>query len=77
MESLSFEEENIIKEIRNPFRLKKEQNYTEKETKKRARKETKAIEERILRDTKNVFEHKKEEENYHKAVKVSKFWSNN
>ena len=28
MESLSPEEENIIKDIRNPFRLKKEQHYT-------------------------------------------------
>ena len=28
MKVLSFEEENIIKDIRNLFRLKKEQNYT-------------------------------------------------
>ena len=28
MESLSLEEENIIKDIRNLFRRKKEQNYT-------------------------------------------------
>ena len=28
MEGLSLEEENIIKDIRNLFRLKKEQNYT-------------------------------------------------
>ena len=28
MEILSLEEENIIKDIGNPFRLKKEQNYT-------------------------------------------------
>ena len=28
METLSLEEENIIKDIRNLFRLKKEQNYT-------------------------------------------------
>ena len=28
MESLRFEEENIIKDIRNLFRVKKEQNYT-------------------------------------------------
>ena len=27
MDSLSLEEENIIKDIRNPFRLKKEINY--------------------------------------------------
>ena len=29
MEKLGLEEENIIKDIRNLFRLKKEQNYTE------------------------------------------------
>ena len=29
MESLSLEEENIIKNIKNIFRLKKELNYTE------------------------------------------------
>ena len=28
MESLSLKKENIIKDIRNLFRLKKEQNYT-------------------------------------------------
>ena len=28
METLSLEEEDIIKDIRNIFRLKKEQNYT-------------------------------------------------
>ena len=28
MESLSLEEENIIKDIKNLFRLRKEQNYT-------------------------------------------------
>ena len=30
MESLSVEEENIIKDIRNLFRVKKEQNYNGK-----------------------------------------------
>ena len=42
MESLSLEEENIIKDIRNIFRLEKE---------------TKAIKDRILVDIKNLFEH--------------------
>ena len=45
MESLSLEEENIIKDVRNPFRLEKE---------------IKTIKERILRDIKNLFEHKEE-----------------
>ena len=45
MESLSPEEESIIKDIRNLFRLEKE---------------TKAIKDRTLRDIKNVFEHEEE-----------------
>ena len=32
MESLSLEEENIIKDIRNLFTLKKEENYTATKT---------------------------------------------
>ena len=62
MESLSHEEENISKDVRNLFRLKKE---------------TKAIKDRILRDIKNLFEHEEEEKNYSKPVRVSNFWSNN
>ena len=61
MENPRPEEENIIKDIRNPFRLEKE---------------TKAIKDRILRDIKNLFE-QKEEENYYKTIRVSNFWSNN
>ena len=61
MESLSLEEENIIKDIENLFTLKKE---------------TKTIKDRILRYTKNLFEHKVEE-NYYKPVRVRNFWSNN
>ena len=45
MESLSLEKENVIKFIRNLFRLKKE---------------TKAIKNRTLRDIKNLFEHEEE-----------------
>ena len=79
MESLSLEEENIIKDIRNLFRLKKEQNYTAiKDIRNlfRQEKETKAIKDRILRDIKNLFEPEKEEENYYKPVRGSNFWSN-
>ena len=61
METLSFQEENIIKDIRNLFRLEKE---------------TKVIKDRIIRDIKKLFEHE-EEENYYKPVRVSNFWSNN
>ena len=80
MESLSLEEENIIKGIRNIFRLKKEQNYTAAKDIRnlfRQVKESKTIKERILRDIKNLFEHKKEQENYYKPVSVSNFWSKN
>ena len=74
MKNLRSEEENIIKDIRNLFRLKK-LNYTAiKDIRNlfRLKKETKAIKDRILRDIKNLFEHK-EEENYYKPVRVSNF----
>ena len=80
MESLSLEEENIIKNIRNLFRLKKELNYTTaiRDIRNifRLEKETKAIKDTIVRDIKNLFEYE-EEENYHKPVRVRNFWSNN
>ena len=53
IKSLSLEEGNIIKDIGNLFRLKKELNYTViKDTRNlfRLEKETKAIKDRILRD---------------------------
>ena len=58
MGSLSLEEENIIKDIRNLFGPEKE---------------TKVIKDQILRDIMNLFEHEEEEENYHKPVRVSNF----
>ena len=61
MESFSFEEENIIKDLRKFFRLEKK---------------TKAIKSRILSDIKNISEHE-EEDNYYKPVRVSNCWSNN
>ena len=79
IESLSLEEESIIKDIINLFKLKKEQNYTAiKDIGNlfRQEKETKAIKDRILRDIKNLSEHEEEYENY-KPVRVSNFWSNN
>ena len=62
MESLSLEEENIITDIKNLFRLEKE---------------IKANNDRILRNIKNLFEHEETEETYYKPVRVSNFWSNN
>ena len=78
MENQNPEEEKIIKDIRNLFRLKKELNYTAvKDIRNlfRLEKETKAIKDRVLRDIKNLFEH--EEENHYKPVRVSNFCSNN
>ena len=75
MENPRPEEEKIIKDIRNLFRLKKELNYTViKDILNRFRleKETNRIKDRILRDIKNRFEH--EIEHYYKPVS---FWSNN
>ena len=69
------EKENIIKDIRNLFRLKKELSLTATEDVRnlfRQEKESKSIKDRILRDIKNLFEHK-EEENYYKPVTISNF----
>ena len=79
IKSLSIEKENIIKDIRNLFRLKKELNYTAiKDIRNifRLEKETKEITDRVLGATKNPFKHN-EEESYYKPVTVSNFWSNN
>ena len=70
MQSLTLEEENIIKDIRNLFILMKDVRKLRRE------KETKAIKDRILRDIENLLEHGKEEENYYKPLRVSNFWSN-
>ena len=71
MTNLKLEKENIIKDIRNLFTLKEEQNYTAiKDVRNlfKQEKEAKAIKDWILRDIMNLFVHEKEEEN---------FWSNN
>ena len=80
MESLSLEKENIIKDTRNLFRIKKEQNYTSVKDIRNLitqEKQTKTIKDRVLRYIKNLFEHEKEEENYHKPIRISNFWSKN
>ena len=71
--NLSLEEENIIKDIRNLFRLKKT-NYTAiKDIRNlfRLEKKTKPIKNKKLRDIKYLFKHKKEEQNYYKPVGIS------
>ena len=68
------EEENIIKDIRNLFRLKNEIHYTAIKCKTRIK--TKAIKDRILSDIKNLLEHE-EEKNYYKLLRVTYSWNNN
>ena len=66
--------------MRNPFRLKQEQNYTAIKGIRslfRQEKETKAIKDRRLGDFRNLSKHGKEEKNYYKPVRVRNFWSNN
>ena len=58
MENPKPEEENIIKDIRNLFRLKKELSYTAIKNIRdlfRLEKETKKIKDKMLRDIKNLF----------------------
>ena len=62
MENLSLEKQNIIEDERNPFRLKKELNYTVNKDIRNLfslEKETKTIKDRTPRDIKNLFEHEK------------------
>ena len=63
MENPRPEEDKIIKDIRNIFRLKKELNYSAIiyiRNLFKLEKDTKAIKDRILRDIKNFFEHGEE-----------------
>ena len=74
--SLSPKEENIIKDTRNLFRLKKEQNYAAvKDIRNlfRLHKEIKEIKDKVLRNIKNLLKYEKEEENYYKQVRVNNF----
>ena len=78
MENPRSEEEKIIKDIRNFFKLKKEQNDTAIKNIRnifRLKKVT-GIKDIALRNIKSIFEYEKEEENY-KPVRVNNFWSNN
>ena len=79
MENPRPEEENIIKDIRNLFRLKKHIYFAIKDRRNlfKLEKESKTIKGRILRYVKNLFERQKEEVNYYKPVRVSNFWNSN
>ena len=73
------EEENIIKHVRNLFRLKKKiDDTTIKDIRNgfRLKKENKVINDRILRDIRNLFEHE-EEKNYYKPVRENIFSTDN
>ena len=75
-------EENVIKDVRNLFRLKKIKKETNDAAIKgirnffKLKKDNKVIKGKILRDIRNLFEHE-EEENCYKAVRISNFLSNN
>ena len=76
MESLSPQEENIIKDKINLFRPKKDQNHTVVKFIRnlfRLKKEIKGIKDTVLRNIKNIFEYEKEEENYYKPVRENNF----
>ena len=77
MENSRLEEENIIKDIRNFFTLRKELNYTATRDMKnpfRREKETKAIKEESLAILRIFLSMKKK--NCYDQVRVSNFWSN-
>ena len=74
MENLRFEEEKIIKDIRNLNRPKKEQNGTTiKDVRNlfRLKTEVKGINYIVIRNIRTLFEYEKEEENYDKPVRIN------
>ena len=80
MENPRSEEEKIIKDIRNLFRQKQEQNDVAiKDIRNlfRLKKKVKGIKDTVLRNIKNLFEYENKEESYYKQVRVHSFWSNN
>ena len=79
MENSRLKEEKTIKDIRNLFRLKKEQNNIAIKMIRNLfgiEKEIKGIKDIVLKSIKNLFEYKKEK-NYCKPVRVNNFWNNN
>ena len=72
MKSLRLQKENIIKDVRNLFRLKKEMDVR---IIFRLKKENEAIKDRIIRKIRNLFEYEKE--SYDKPGRVGNFQTNN
>ena len=69
-------EDNIVKDVKNLFRLKKEiDNNPLKDMSNlfRLKKENEAIKNKIIRDIKTLFE----EDDYYKPITVGNFWNNN
>ena len=79
MENPRSEKERMVNDIRNLFRLTKEQNDSgikDIRNSFRLKKYVKGIKDIVLRNIKNLFECEKEEENYYKQFRVNNFWSN-
>ena len=80
-ESSRLEEEIIIKDVRNLFRLKRELNYAainDVRNLHRLEKETEVVTDKIfIRDIKNICQREEEEKNYYKPVRIRNFWRNN
>ena len=72
-------ENNIIQDVRNFFRLKKEINDAATKNIRnlfRLKKENEAIKDRVIRDIRDLFKYE-EEENCYKSERVGNIWSNN
>ena len=79
MENPRSEKERMVNDIRNLFRLTKEQNDSgikDIRNSFRLKKYVKGIKDIVLRNIKNLFECEKEEENCYKQFRVNNFWSN-
>ena len=74
-------EENMIKDVRNPFKQKKKEiddnAIKDVNILFRLEKENEAIKNKITRDIRNLFELEYKKGNYYKQVRVGNFWSNN
>ena len=74
MKNPRLEEQKIIKDIRNLFKLKEEQNDTAIKYKKKVFRLKKEVKHIVLRKIMNLSECEKEE-NYYKPERVNNFWN--
>ena len=79
--NLKIIEENMIKDVRNPFKQKKKEiddnAIKDVNILFRLEKENEAIKNKITRDIRNLFELEYKKENYYKQIRAGNFWSNN